>query len=596
MIFTPPSRFWPVLAWIILLVVFVPSKTFGAATITVINVDGQNEGFNDATPFTPVGGNTATTLGAARLNAFKYAANIWGEILSSSVEIKVDAAMDPLGSGILGQAGPTTVHRNFSNTPLANTWYVQALANKFSGMDLAPSISDMAATFSSDFTFYFGLDGQPPAGHYDFVSVVLHELAHGLGFLSLVNLTTGMKFFGVDDAYSQHLEQHNAIPADYPTMTDDQRIVAATSGPHLHFTGPEASSHSAILTVGKDSASGHVEMYAPRVPTPGSSVSHFNKVLKPDQLMEHSIRSGEALHDVGLAGQVLADLGWDVQMEPRITRPSLSATLASPVVNFEWTANTQPVTTWWLYIGSEQGARDIYSSGDLGTKTRLLVPRLPTDGRTLYVRLWYRIGGFWQFTDEQFTAASIPMPMVTSPVPGSTVGSVNIPLEWTANELPVTSWWLYIGSNVGARDLFNSGKLGTKTSVLLPHLPTDGRTLYVRLWYRMNGFWEFADHEYKAATPARPIMTSPAADSILKRGAVQFNWTANGQPVTIWWLYIGSTVGARDLFNSGDLGSKTMRMVPNLPTDGRRLYARLWYRIRGFWQFTDEEYIAAPTK
>ena len=36
---------------------------------------------------------------------------------------------------------------------------------------------------------------QPPEGQYDFVSVVLHEIGHGLGFLSLVNPSTGEKFF-----------------------------------------------------------------------------------------------------------------------------------------------------------------------------------------------------------------------------------------------------------------------------------------------------------------------------------------------------------------------------------------------------------------
>jgi hypothetical protein len=50
----------------------------GGATITVINNDGVNEGFNDPTPVSPVGGNPGTTLGAQRLYLFQYAANIWG--------------------------------------------------------------------------------------------------------------------------------------------------------------------------------------------------------------------------------------------------------------------------------------------------------------------------------------------------------------------------------------------------------------------------------------------------------------------------------------------------------------------------------------
>ena len=44
---------------------------------------------NDATPATPVGGNPGTTLGQLRLNAVQRAADIWGGILDSPVEIRI---------------------------------------------------------------------------------------------------------------------------------------------------------------------------------------------------------------------------------------------------------------------------------------------------------------------------------------------------------------------------------------------------------------------------------------------------------------------------------------------------------------------------
>jgi hypothetical protein len=149
-----------------------------AATFSVINLDGAGEGFNDPAPFTPVGGNNATTVGQARLNAFGYAAGIWSKLLTSNVTIQVGAQMDPLEPGLLGQAGPNSVHRNFPNAPVANVWYVQALANSLASMDLDPTEADMFAQFSSTFPFYLGLDGNPPANQFDFVTVVLHELGH----------------------------------------------------------------------------------------------------------------------------------------------------------------------------------------------------------------------------------------------------------------------------------------------------------------------------------------------------------------------------------------------------------------------------------
>lgn len=114
----------------------IPQLIYAAATITVISGDGAGEGFNDPTSFTPVGGNNATTLGQARLNAFRHAAGVWAKLLTSSVEIQVEAAMDPLGPDVLGQVGPNTVHRDFPNTLVAQTWYVQILLVK---SEISPS-------------------------------------------------------------------------------------------------------------------------------------------------------------------------------------------------------------------------------------------------------------------------------------------------------------------------------------------------------------------------------------------------------------------------------------------------------------------------
>ncbi|MCK7534680.1 MAG: hypothetical protein MZV63_28610 [Marinilabiliales bacterium] len=40
----------------------------------------------------------------------------------------------------------------------------------------------MNATFNKEVKWYFGTDGNTPELLYDFVTVVLHEIGHGLGF------------------------------------------------------------------------------------------------------------------------------------------------------------------------------------------------------------------------------------------------------------------------------------------------------------------------------------------------------------------------------------------------------------------------------
>jgi hypothetical protein len=305
---------WLLATSVLVMGLSIPQAVYAAATITVINRDGAGEGLNDPTPFSPVGGNNAPTLGQARFNAFQRAASIWANLLTSGVEIEVEAQMDPLRPGLGGQADPNSVHRDFPNAPVANTWYVQALANSLAGMDLAPTIADISAQFNSTAPFYLGLDGTPPAGQVDFVTVVLHELAHGLGFLSLVDLQTGAKVLGFDDAYMRFLENHGANPANYPVMTNAQRVAANVAGPNLHWIGPQVVAVSGGLSAGVGPGP-HVQMYAPNPAEPGSSVSHFTNIITPDQLMEPALPPGVAIHSVGLAGPLLADLGWKINLQ-----------------------------------------------------------------------------------------------------------------------------------------------------------------------------------------------------------------------------------------------------------------------------------------
>ena len=79
---------------IMLAVVLVASPAAYGQTTVVIQVDPLEPaatGFTDPTPVAPVGGNPGTTLGQQRLNAFQFAANIWGSMLNSNTPITIRA-------------------------------------------------------------------------------------------------------------------------------------------------------------------------------------------------------------------------------------------------------------------------------------------------------------------------------------------------------------------------------------------------------------------------------------------------------------------------------------------------------------------------
>ena len=221
-----------------------------AVTITVKNLDDPGEGFNDPTFALPVGGNTGKTLGQQRLKVFQYAADAWGMRLVGTVPVIVGASFDSMGGtatmATLGGAGARTLHDNFSGAERADTWYVAAVANQQRGLDLNGSEVEISGAFNSDVDdpevlgdigFYYGLDGNHGA-NIDFLTVVLHEIAHGLGFLDLMDPDTGAKFNGKNDAYMVWLQDPKISPASLSEMNDMKRQMAMLDTGSLYWFGP----------------------------------------------------------------------------------------------------------------------------------------------------------------------------------------------------------------------------------------------------------------------------------------------------------------------------------------------------------------------
>src|ERR1041384_6333600 len=224
------------------------SPSARAATIVIQNNDQPSVGFNDPTPASPVGNNTGTTLGQQRLNAFQFAANIWGATLNSNVTITIQASWASLGcpadGPILGQAGTVSFFSNFPNAPQGNTWYPGALANALSGNDLNPNSPEIKAQFNTDIgqatclggtPFYLGLDNNFGSG-IDLVAVLMHEFAHGLGFQSFYNPKDGSEPSGFPGIYDFSL-QDNSTSKTWNNMSNAERLTSATNTGNLVWIG-----------------------------------------------------------------------------------------------------------------------------------------------------------------------------------------------------------------------------------------------------------------------------------------------------------------------------------------------------------------------
>ena len=286
------------------------------------------------------------------------------------------------------------------------------------------------------------------------------------------------------------------------------------------------------------------------------------------------------------------NIQWGAASSYAITSPTPGSTLSSTSVTFQWNSGA---AEYWLQIGSSVGASNYYNSGSLGTSTSTTATGLPSDGSTVYVRLWYRTtsGGSWAYTDCTYKATSSSGYAITSPTPGSTLSSTSVTFQWNSG---AAEYWLYAGSSAGAYNYYSSGSLGTSTSTTVTGLPSDGSTIYVRLWYRATagGSWAYTDCTYKASSTGGYAIISPTPGTTLSSTSVTFQWNSGAAE---YWMFIGSSVGGYNYYYSGSLGTSTTTTVKGLPSDGSTIYVRLWYRVTagGSWAYTDCTYKATST-
>ena len=233
------------------LLLAVPRAAAARATFIINNLDPPGIGFNDPRPAAPIGGNTGTTLGRQRQIAFQFAADVWGKALDSPVPIVVDADFSPLDcSGGLITLGHARAQSVVASVPPSHTipglppnvFYPQPLADRLAGIDLDPGLADIVASFNGGLhdcdqntDWYYGLDAN--AGSLsDLVEVVVHELGHGLGFSSGVDLQTGAFTQGIPDTFSSQVFD-NSVGLSWLDMSAAQRVVSMKNVRHLVWSG-----------------------------------------------------------------------------------------------------------------------------------------------------------------------------------------------------------------------------------------------------------------------------------------------------------------------------------------------------------------------
>jgi hypothetical protein len=363
------------------------------------------------------------------------------------------------------------------------------------------------------------------------------------------------------------------VTTSSPSITTAQPLVLTASV--SEGTGNPAPTGSVVLTGGGyTSAAISLSNGSAKITIPAGSLAAGTDTLTVSY-------SGDGNYTSGLG---IASVTVSTTAQAVLVSPTPASTLPGSSVLFTWSAATA-ATDYELFLGSTgKGSYDLYYSGNT-TATSATVGGLPSNGKTVYARLYTKANGTSQYFDYMYKAVPQALAVLTSPVPGSTVPGTGVTFTWTAAP-GTTDYEFFVGSTgPGSYNLYYSGNT-LATSATVGGLPANGETLYARLYTKFGGVLEYNDYIYVAVAQAPAVLTAPMAGSTLPSTSVTFNWTA-AIGATDYELFIGSTgPGSYNLFYSGNTTATALK-AGGLPTNGATLYARLYTKFGAVLEYSD---------
>ena len=175
-----------------------------------------------------------------------------------------------------------------------------------------------------------------------------------------------------------------------------------------------------------------------------------------------------------------------------ITSPTNGSTLSGSTVTFTWSGGVN-VTDYRLHVGTTPGGTEIASVG-AGTASSINIKNIPTNGSTVYVTLFSKIGTAYVGRSSSYTAYNAAPATMITPVNGSLLSGSTITFNWTTGT-NVTDYRLRVGTTPGAYDIA-SVAAGTNTSATVKNIPTSGATLYVTLFSKIGSSYVSQAYTY----------------------------------------------------------------------------------------------------
>jgi len=238
--------------------------------------------------------------------ATEYALALWGEQLVGTVPVDINVLSVPMEPDVLGRAWQ---QQHFLNTT-TNTYYHSPLWNQLVGYD-ATTLRDIRLEMNPNFSYHYQTNATPPNNKVDWVTVMLHEVCHGLGFSPIIR----------EDGRYVYMAEAGGYATNHPGIYDRQLFQGTTE--NIRLTDLNQSGRAALITSDNLYAGVpgsnllvanngmRVKIYAPTTYQGGSSVSHWDNSATFPTFMKYAIYRGTATHTFNTRKiGILLDLGW----------------------------------------------------------------------------------------------------------------------------------------------------------------------------------------------------------------------------------------------------------------------------------------------
>ena len=234
----------------------------------------------------------------------KFCTDEWSKYVYSDVPIRVSVSWQELEGKVNAYAKPANYYA------IDGIYYPAALMEKKQKKNLNGNEADIEVAINDTLKWYVDVNNIPtslPSGVQDLASTLLHELAHGLGYVGSIteaNLQTSE--FDVPTIFDMFVSDDRGNPIVTRTKKSFELNNSLLTSEALYWNGCIAKSYCGQM----------LKLYAPKSFNSGSTVYHLDENSYPYSdgfaMMTPQVRNSDIFRKPDIATlAMLADIGWN---------------------------------------------------------------------------------------------------------------------------------------------------------------------------------------------------------------------------------------------------------------------------------------------